>query len=173
MDDNYRQHSPTWLEAIVSERSKCFIPALPYFSLDAFAMFHRLTKYSLHFLNEYSTILDTGTAQIPLNTLLNDSKELVVIKPYQRPPASNARAHLSLWGIWSWSQLFALALRTFYNSASVSLNFSLVQHPHSDFNFCTTSFFFCLLHMLAAKCLMHHWCSRGGRPSTCSFRSCQ
>jgi hypothetical protein len=104
-----------------------------------------------------------------LNTLLNDSKELIVITPYWRPPASNARAHLSLWGIWSSSQFFALALRTFYNSASVSSNFSFVRHPHSDFNFCTTSFFFCLLHMLATKCLMHHRCSRGGRPSTCSF----
>ena len=88
--------SPTWLEAIVSERSKCFLPALPHFSLDAFAMFHQLTKYSLHFLKEYSTIPDTGTARIPLNTLLNDSEELVVITPYQRPSALNARAHLSL-----------------------------------------------------------------------------
>ena len=88
--------SPTWLEAIVSERSKCFLSALPYFSLDSFAMFHRLTKYSLHFLNEYSTIPDTGTTRIPLNTLLNDSEQLVVITPYRRPPTSNARAHLSL-----------------------------------------------------------------------------
>ena len=88
--------SPTWLEAIVSERSKCFVPALPHLSLDAFAMFHQLTKYSLHFLNEYSTILDMGTARIPLNTLLNDSEELVVITLYQRPSASNARAYLSL-----------------------------------------------------------------------------
>ena len=74
--------SPTWLEAIISERSKCFVPALPHFSLDAFDRFHRLIKYSLHFLNEYSTILDTGTAWIPLNTLFNDSEQLVVITPY-------------------------------------------------------------------------------------------
>jgi hypothetical protein len=60
-------------------------------------------------------------------------------------------------------------LRTFCNSVSVSLNFSLVRHPHSDFNFCTTSFFFYCRHMLAAKCLMHHQCSRGGHPSTCSL----
>jgi hypothetical protein len=75
--------SPTWLEASISERSKCFLPALCYFSLDAFAMFHRLTNYSLHFLNEYSIIPNTGTARIPLNTLLKDSEELVVITSYR------------------------------------------------------------------------------------------
>ena len=81
--------SPTWLEAIVFERSKCFLPALPHFSLDTFVVFHRLTKYSLHFLNEYSIIPDMGTTWIPLNTLLNDSKELVVITPYRRPEANS------------------------------------------------------------------------------------
>jgi hypothetical protein len=154
----------TWLEGIISERSKCFLPALPHFYLDDFAMFHQLTKYLLHFLNEHSTIPDTGATRIPLNTLLIDSDELVVITPYQRPTTSNARAHLSLWGIWSSSQLFALPLRTFYNSTSASLKFSLVRHPHSDFNFYTTSFFFYLLLMLVAKCLMHHRCLRGGHP---------
>ena len=117
----------------------------------------------------YFTIPNTGIARIPLNTMLNYFEQLVVITPYRRPPASNTRAQFSLSGIWSSSLVFALALRTFYNSTSVSLNFSLVRHPHSDFNFCTTSFFFCLLHMLVAKCLMHHRCSRGGHPSTCSF----
>jgi hypothetical protein len=64
--------------------------------LDILPMFHQFTKYSLHFQKEYSTIPDTGTARIPLNTLLNDFEELVVITPYLRPPVSNARAHLSL-----------------------------------------------------------------------------
>jgi len=47
-------------------------------------------------LNEYTTIPDIGTAWIPLNTLLNDSEELVVMTPYQRLPALNAGAHFTL-----------------------------------------------------------------------------
>jgi hypothetical protein len=88
--------SPTWFEAIISATSKYFLLAHPHFSLEWFAMFHWLTKYSLHFLNEYSTIPETGTARMPLKTLLNDSKEFMVMIPYLRPPPSNARAHLSL-----------------------------------------------------------------------------
>jgi hypothetical protein len=65
-------------------------------AFNAFDMFYQFTKYSLHFMNEYSTIPNTGTTQISLNALLNDSEELVVITPYRRPPASNTRAHLSL-----------------------------------------------------------------------------
>lgn len=77
---------------------------------------HFLNVYStipVHFLNVYSTILDTRSAWIPLNTLLNNYEALFVITLYLRPPLSNATAHMSFYGIYSSIHLFALTFKHF------------------------------------------------------------